>query len=419
MAHSEQNPTDARFVSLESYEKEYFKRLKEILVEVKNNYLIGKSKSVEDVEKVTDFLKKAKFPNLSCRKNWTVSESNETQAASRPQPSTSRVDTAVIRLRHSDASSSGEPKNKKSKPSRNSLGTNASPMWSNFQGASASPSPPQSSTQRSWNPLSLVLCSSFEAKFTSDEETPVIKDAKILGGCLIILTDMSKNQCLKLFSIEDKNVLKKKKEVFKEPPLCIAVFDKEASHPWDVAVTMQNRKAISVMKLTYNDISTSSTIALQKRGHAIAATNNNLFAVGHYNMQGIDMIDSCGKKEDRPLSQTVRPKTLSSSSSGNEIVGIDIGNSDIVKWNTQNGQEMFRKSVHPIRPVSICSGKDKLLVADKKSIHLYDATNCNYIKNLWEKPSENREPVVAVTYSRNIVVCATKRGTIYVLESVL
>lgn len=263
--------------------------------------------------------------------------------------------------------------------------------------------------------LQVKLLKCFKAKFDDDEEaSPEIKDVMMFGSQYILVTDKSNNKSLKLFSITGEQITKLK---FQKQPQRIAVFESEESQEWNIAVTESKAPTIHLIKFSNDNFTKPpKTITSNKQCNAITAIHNE-FYVGYQNVPSIDKFNFNGTKTI-VFSVNIHPKTLASSISRHTIICIDKGNSDLIAWDANTGNELYRKTVilEGMKPVDVCYMEDKLVVAYKKSVHLWD-NDCNHIQKLWAPVMEN-DFLVALSYNHDIgkCVCVTKLGTVNVLE---
>ena len=84
----------------------------------------------------------------------------------------------------------------------------------------------------------------------------------------------------------------------------------------------------------------------------------------------------------------------------------------------------FSSIVSPIKkPSGITILRDKLIIADKKNLHLAktsDDDGVTYIHKLWSLPDDmNSDSIESVSTDPEICVCSTKSGIVFVLDNVL
>ncbi|KAK3756654.1 hypothetical protein RRG08_051518 [Elysia crispata] len=204
------------------------------------------------------------------------------------------------------------------------------------------------------------------------------------------------------------------------PPGSLAVFDTEAKMKWEVGVSLQGTQSISILEVTSFRIRELDTIKTKRACQTLAAIDRNYLVVGYQHAKGIDSINMAGNVT-LTLSPKIKPSSLAATIDGCRIMCTS--GSEIVRLSS-DGHELFKSEVSPIKkPSGITIVRDKLIIADKKNLHLAKTTDddrVTYIHKLWSLPDDmNSDSIESVSTDLEICVCSTKSGIVYVLDKVL
>ncbi|KAK3756661.1 hypothetical protein RRG08_051524 [Elysia crispata] len=373
------------------------------------------SKLYEPVKKKQKQSLDEKKKNLAVKKNIAKNENvvsitiNAGQLSPSQPPSTSLSPTPVP----------NPPMGQMSLPSSKYRLTGSQPkVASSPTSTSSGTSTPASKPTQNWHPNALMERRHFSVSIEGDTATPDVTDVKLLPEGLIVIADTS-NCCVKLFNTQGRYIFSLK---FDHPPVSLVVFDTEAKKKWEVGVSVQGTHSISILEVTSSVIRKLYTIETKRKCacQTLAAIERNSLAVGYQNVKGIDSINMAGNIT-LTLSPNIKPSSLAATVDGCKIMCTS--GSEVVRLSS-DGRELFKSEVSPIKkPSGITILRDKLIIADKKNLHLAKTTDddrVTYIHKLWSLPDDmNSDSIESVSTDPEICVCSTKSGIVFVLDNVL
>ena len=73
------------------------------------------------------------------------------------------------------------------------------------------------------------------------------------------------------------------------------------------------------------------------------------------------------------------------------------------------------------KPVGITVVGDGIALVDKRSLHLLNAVDGSHQRQLWTLPKDfdKADSLASLSADREVCVCSTKRGVVFVMDSVL
>ncbi|GFO02117.1 hypothetical protein PoB_002862200 [Plakobranchus ocellatus] len=287
------------------------------------------------------------------------------------------------------------------------------------QAAAVTPSPTAVSTPDISGPLKEVRqrSTSFSATVETDPDIPEIQDVQLLPGGRILVSD-GRHRRLKLFDIEGEHLYTME---CRDTPKRLAVIE-SAGDCHSAAVTLPDRRRIYILQVTADKIKVEVTVRTDKQYEPVAAVNKLALAVGCNEILScaIDLIDLQGRFL-RQINASTMPLYMDITKDRHLVTSDVFNRIAIARANT--GRVLFSRSVPQIKEArGVAVAPDgSILVADSsnKTLHLL-SSKVAWNKQLWSVPSDEDEDdeLWNVSTDGQVCICATRDGSVYILDCV-
>ncbi|GFO09605.1 hypothetical protein PoB_003611000 [Plakobranchus ocellatus] len=272
----------------------------------------------------------------------------------------------------------------------------------------------------------------FSAVVDGDKDTPVITDAKLLSDELLVVAD-ARHWCLKLFDTHGKyNCSRTCSSAPYRLARIVTSWDFSDVYIHTMALTRPNSNSIDLFEVTRYEIKLKATLEMQASYEAIATVDQHTLAVGYGSLSqtGIDLINLNGQVLYQ-ISPFIEPfymdcadglDLMCSTPDDEKVLIVNVLTGRILTDNRCDisTASIMRALPQLMKPSGVTNSScGSLLIADgmNRTLHLAFA-RADWAKTIWTHPQggDQDDQLSSVSVYNGVCICATERGSLFVLD---